>query len=165
MLKKNASTPAGNAAKHFSYREAFGRIKGSIAHGYYLEAVTLEESIISDRISSYLVIVGEAESDSKLERESFAKLITRWRGCVPKSIVDDHFCDLQISVDEWRNRRNKIVHGIVKSHPGAAPPDVLDFKREAELAARQGERLAKSVCNWYVREKARIKRSTINSVC
>jgi hypothetical protein len=109
MLKKNASTPAGNAAKHFSYREAFGRIKGSIAHGYYLEAVTLEESIISDRISSYLVIVGEAESDSKLERESFAKLITRWRGCVPKSIVDDHFCDLQISVDEWRNRRNKIV--------------------------------------------------------
>ena len=158
------STLAGNAGKHLSYREAWGRIKGSIAHGYYLEAITLEESIISDRLSSYLVRAGKASPDAKLERESFASLIQRWRNCAPSTIADAFFPDLHSAVDEWRGRRNKLVHGIVKSLPGQSPPSVPDFRAEAESAARDGERVAKCVCNWYSREKTKLKRGGSKTV-
>ena len=109
MTKQEAlvPVPAGNAAKYFSYREAWGRIRKSIAHGYHLEAVTLEESIMSDRLSSYLVRVGAVGPDAKLERESFAKLIKNWRSCVPEPISDAHYSDLQMAVDAWRSRRKQ----------------------------------------------------------
>ncbi|MBA4159809.1 MAG: hypothetical protein H0X65_20420 [Gemmatimonadetes bacterium] len=156
MPRKNPVGSDGNVAKHLSYREAWGRIKGAIAHGYHLEAITIEESIISDRLSSYLVLTGVAQPDAKLERESFANLIRNWRRSVTDAISDGHFADLQSAVDDWRGRRNRMVHAMVKSHPGAAPPDVLDFRAEAEATARLGERLAKSVCNWYMREKRKM---------
>lgn len=49
----------GNAAKFWSYREAWTRIKQAQEQGFYLEAVTIEESIISDRLMSYLISIME----------------------------------------------------------------------------------------------------------
>jgi hypothetical protein len=158
MGRKRKPVTAGNANKHLSYREAWGRIKGALAHGYYIEAISIEESIISDRLSSYLVRTGHAKPDSHLDRTSFANLIGTWRQHVPEAIEDQYFSDLQSAVDKWRVRRNKLIHGMVKSHPGSAPPTVTDFKAEAELAAREGQRLGMSVCNWYNREKGRLER-------
>lgn len=44
----------GNGAKYLSYREAWARIKLARRQGFFLEAVTIEESIISDRLLSFL---------------------------------------------------------------------------------------------------------------
>lgn len=152
--KKNfIPVPDGNAAKYFSYREAWGRIKMSIATGYYLEAVTLEESIISDRLISYLVRVGAAKPDAKLQKQALADLIKKWKSHVPEAICDSFCHDLQSEIDEWRLSRNEVVHSMVKSVPGAGHQDVLNFKKEAEEVARKGERLAKSLCNWYKKIK------------
>jgi len=145
--------PDGNVAKYFSYMEAWGRIKKSIAHGFYLEAVTLEESIISDRLISYLVRVKAVKPDAKLERQGFANLIKVWKYQVPEPIRDSFFTDLQTEIDKWREDRNKVVHGMVKSIPGTDHQDILNFKKEAELIALKGERLAKSLCNWYKKMK------------
>ena len=150
--------PDGNVAKYFSYREAWGRIKQSIACGYYLEAVTLEESIISDRLISYLVRVGAAKSDSKLQTQPLARLIKEWKNHVPEAICDSFCHDLQSEIDEWRVRRNEVVHSMVKSIPGTEHHDVLNFKKEAELVALKGERLAKSLCNWYKKIKQQMSR-------
>lgn len=151
--EKFVPIPDGNTAKYFSYIEAWGRIRKSIGHGFFLEAVTLEESIISDRLISYLVRVRAVKLDATLERQSFASLIKTWKSHVPEAISDSFFADLQTSIDEWRERRNKVVHSMVKSVPGADHQDILDFKKEAEFVALQGERLAKSLCNWYKKIK------------
>jgi len=50
--------PHSNAMRYFSYKEAWVRIKKAQGSGFYLEAVTLEESIIADRLISFLVYVG-----------------------------------------------------------------------------------------------------------
>ncbi|HEV2800978.1 MAG TPA: hypothetical protein VGW12_10800 [Pyrinomonadaceae bacterium] len=147
--------PDGNAAKYFSYREAWGRIRKAIGCGFYLEAVTLEESIISDRLFSYLITSGVMKPESK-DSKSFGKLIEIWRKQVPEAITDKRYSNLQVEVFLWKNRRNHLVHGIVKSAPGTAPQDVLDFRKEAECAARDGEDIAKSVCNWYRRTKKKL---------
>ena len=70
---KNAKAvpiPDGNGPKYFSYREAWGRINKAQAYGFYLEAVTLHESIIADRLISFLVYAG-AITDAKLEKYTF----------------------------------------------------------------------------------------------
>jgi hypothetical protein len=56
IISQNSIT--GNVVKYLSYREAWTRIKQAQEQGFYLEAVTLEESIITDRLISYLVGVG-----------------------------------------------------------------------------------------------------------
>jgi hypothetical protein len=48
----------GNAAKYLSYRQAWARIGAAQGHGFYLEAVTIVESVITDRLISYLVGIG-----------------------------------------------------------------------------------------------------------
>jgi hypothetical protein len=152
--------PNGNAAKYFSYAEAWGRIKKSIGCEFYLEAVTIEESIMCDRLISYLCRIGALKPDANSERQSFASLIACWKKHVPAPIGDHVFSDLQHEVDTWRKRRNKVVHGMVKSVPGAKHQDILDFKKEAELVALLGQRVAKSLCNWYDREKYRLAKLT-----
>jgi hypothetical protein len=154
--KRAISIPDGNAAKYFSYREAWGRIKKAQGCGFYLEAVTLEESIISDRLISYLARVGALKIDAKLEKISFNELIKKWSNQVPEPISDQHFDNLQMAVDEWRSRRNQVVHGMVKSVPGSNHGDVINFLKEAELTAFQGDALARAVCRWHKKIKKQI---------
>ncbi len=160
--KKNfVPVPDKNAAKYFSYREAWGRIRQSIGCGYYLEAITLEESIISDRLISYLVRVGAVKPDAKLQTQPLARLIKEWKNHVPEAICDSFCHDLQSEIDEWRVHRNEVVHGMVKSIPGTDHKDILNFKKEAELVALKGERLAKSLCNWCKKIKEQMSRQQV----
>lgn len=155
-IKGAIPVPDGNAAKYFSYREAWGRIKKAQGHGFYLEAVTLEESIISDRLISYLVAIGVFNVSGKLKSTNFGPLIKEWMNHVPEPIVDRYFDNLQAAVDRWRERRNKIVHGMVKSIPGTNHDDVINFLEEAKLTAEQGDALARAVCNWHKRMKKQL---------
>lgn len=142
-------TPEGNVAKYLSYREAWSRIKKAQEQGFYLEAVTLEESIITDRLISYLVGVKIIKRAVELkDYPNFGQLIQIWKKQYPNPIDIQEYRDLQRAVDEWRGRRNKIVHGMVKSHPGKATDNVTDFLEEAKLTAEEGKMLARLVSYW-----------------
>ena len=160
--EKFVPVPDGNVTKYFSCRAAWGQIKKAKAHGYYVEAIALEESIISDRLISYLVRVEEIKPDDRCTKY-FGQLIAKWRKCVPQPIKDKDFPDLQAAVEEWSKKRNKMVHGMAKSIPGAEHQDILEFKKEAEFVAMQGEKLANSLQNWYKSFKRREARKSINS--
>jgi hypothetical protein len=127
--------------------------------GYYLEAVTLEESIISDRLISYLVKIGAANPDMKLQKQALAELIKQWKIHVPEAICDRHCHDLQSEIDAWRLRRNVVVHSMVKSVPGVEHKDVSSFKAEAKETALEGHKLAKSLCEWYKKIKYQMSRN------
>jgi hypothetical protein len=148
--------PDRNANKYFSYSEAWVRIKKAHGSGFYLEAVTLQESIIADRLISYLVHTGEISADSSAGKYSFGQLIQRWTKLVPEPIPTEYFGDLRSAIDEWRNRRNKVVHGMVKSSPGDTHGDVLDFLKEADLVALQGQALARAISDWVKKTKRRV---------
>src|SRR5687768_12026362 len=127
--------PNRNGNKYFSYSEAWIRIKKARGSEFYLEAVTLEESILADRLISFLVCVGEINAESRVEKCSFGQLIQLWTKRAPEPIPVQYFPDLRTAVDEWRKRRNRVVHGLVKSMPGTEHCDVLDFLKEAEFVA------------------------------
>jgi hypothetical protein len=146
--------------KYFSYKEAWVRIKKAQGSGFYLEAVTLEESIIADRLISFLVYAGAIEADTPPEKYSFGWLIRRWIELVPEPVPTEYFADLRAAVDDWRKRRNRIVHGMVKSVPGADHGDVLNFLKEAELVAFQGCALARAISDWGRKRKRQLRKAT-----
>lgn len=162
MPDKVIPIPATNATKYFSHREAWGRIDRAIAHGFFLEAVTLEESIMSDRLTSYFKKVGVLDSNEN-KFVAFGRLIQMLKQHEPGPIRDPlknpRFENLQESLQKWKDERNHVVHGIVKS-AGEVHHDVIDFFCEAERIAREGKLIAESLNNWYRRYKDRAKAMT-----
>lgn len=144
----------GNPAKGMSYAEAWRRIKAAREGGHHFEAVTICESILSDRLLSYVAGVKPA---TKLHTHSpFSKLIAEWRALAGQQLVDGA-ADLGKEVDAWRVARNVIVHGLVKAAPGAATEPVDSFLERAAEAAREGERLARKVSDWHRKQLAQAK--------
>lgn len=144
--------------KQERYIEAYARIDSSIKTKHFFEAITIEESIISDRLASFLEATDTLKSD-QIHRQSFANLIMLWKISTtnPGSIWET--CDeLILKVDSWRGQRNKYVHGLVKfPYQKANIPNTKEFLKGAETTANEGKMLANLVSEWRNRQ-AQVKR-------
>ena len=141
--------PQGNTAKFFSYREAWTRINLACEHEFYLEAVALTESIITDKLIVYLVAIEAIKRPLEVrEYPGFNLLLQKWRKHHPQPIIVGMVVDLHTAVDRWRLFRNEVVHGMVKSHPGTPTTPIDEFLSRAKMAAHEGRDLAKAVSSW-----------------
>lgn len=143
-----------NTAKYLSYKAAWERISSAIEHGFYLEAVALCESIISDRLISY--VQGVTGKHVRLETP-FHELIGLWRANAGVIAWKEHV-DLAGAVDLWRTKRNMVVHGLVKSAPGKPTQNVESFIGLARISAEHGCELAKAVSAWHKKQLASASR-------
>jgi len=147
---------AGNAEKYESYREAWSRIKLAQENHFFLEAITIQESIISDRLISFLSRPTASKPLSKNKNSqfpSFGKLIEHWRLEFPDALQSGSYVDLIEAVDQWRCMRNKAIHAIVKSEPGKPTKSIDELLQKAKDTAEKGEKLAREVCKWSQKEK------------
>lgn len=142
-LKKETQ---GNTKKYDKYREAWTRIKRAQRNSFFLEAITIEESIISDRLSSYLK--NKELYPKKSGFISFSDLIKAWKQAYPEPIQIDEIENLREAVDEWRQLRNDAVHAIVKSKSGQSEVSLDEFLENARAAAEKGEIIAKAIQRW-----------------
>lgn len=158
-----------NTQKYLSYKEAWRRINASLDSGTYLEAIALCESIIADRLYSYIDGVSKMNgaSQTKLKLHSpLHSIIKEWRKLAGSTLQQGPSVDLGKEVDNWRRERNEIIHGMVKSEPGTPTVEVSDFLGRAEHVAEQGRWLARSVSDWhsveFAKSKKRVKKGTAN---
>jgi hypothetical protein len=146
----------GNKPKFKSYSEAWKRIKAAQEAGFYLEAIAIQESILSDRITSYLAYCGLLP---KNKNPGLWELLEAWKRD-PASAKGEEFSDLRNAInDVWRGMRNDAIHGLVKSAPGTPTQDVDDFLSAAKCAAKLGEKLAREVSNWHDRQRKLTKQT------
>lgn len=140
------------------YIEAYARIDSAIESKHFFEAITIEESIISDRLASFLEATDTLKSD-QIHRQSFANLIMLWKIATTNPGAIWEACDELISkVDSWRGQRNKYVHGLVKfPNQKANIPNTKEFLKGAEKTANEGKSLANLVSDWRNRQ-AQVKR-------
>ena len=148
----NSDWAAGDGAKYFSYREAWARIKLARRHGYFLEAVTIEESIVSDRLMSFLekscgVILKDAT------KFNLSQVAISWVKEFEVRLVTDGIAladaqGIHQRLDAWRNQRNRVVHGMVKSKAGRGDDHIDNFLAEAAIAAADGEKVAREISRW-----------------
>lgn len=146
-----------NLAKYISYKEAWARIKDANRKGFHFEVVTICESIISDRLQSY--VLGVTIGTSSNEHYTFKKLISKWRSLENGKVPYKKSADLSMEVDEWRKARNEVVHGLVKSKPGQATENVESFLLKAEKTAQAGMVLARQVSDWHNNRLKNVKNS------
>ncbi len=166
MAKRVTKTPAkaikGNALKYESYREAFARIGLSIEKNFYFEAITLAESIISDRLLSYAKgkqILSFKDGKEKVKkngwtvRTEFNELIVSVKHHLEAHTKRKKDIYLLTRVDNWRKNRNRDIHNFAKSEPGMSTIPVDKALEQAKRTAESGRKLCRSVVKWHTRER------------
>jgi hypothetical protein len=136
-----AITKGKNINKYLSYRMAHSRIKRSIQNHYYLEAITLQESILSDRIIS---IALENQLFTIKETEVHKNLTL---GCLINRLSQSNFEYDQIitQLNEFNKKRNTCIHAMVKSFPGKAPLNMVDFRILSQETCNLGNKVIASI--------------------
>ena len=91
------------------YKLAFDRLNEALVEGWLLEAISLEESIITDRLLS---ITG-TDVNAASSRQSLSNLIAQAKKAMTGSgaPVD---VDIFNELDQWRDARNECVHAFCK---------------------------------------------------
>ena len=135
-----------NMTKYESYKFAFDRIEEALNENFPFEAIVLEESIITDRLQSFL------ETNNRKNNLTFAASIKAVLNLIEKN---DPHRNLIEALDQWRDNRNKCVHGAVKSKNDRKIPefnaDAVLF--EAHKIATDGYELTKKVRSWEQKTK------------
>ena len=149
---------AGDGAKYLSYREAWARIKMASKQGYFLEAVTIEESIVSDRLLSYLEKTCELTLTSRT-RGILQQVMDMWlkQAKERSELVEQaqEACDLHARLNAWRDHRNLVVHGMVKSVAIKGDDHIDNFLVGAAAAAKEGQEVARALSKWVDDAKKR----------
>lgn len=138
-----------NSLKAESFTYSFARINEAIAMEFYLEAITLAESIISDRLLSFVSYHEGAGS----EKSPFNILIKSAKKFKRIECKTKKGIDLFVALDMWRIQRNICIHSAAKSKPGQSTLSVQDYCELARVCAIQGKSLARTVCDWHRSEK------------
>lgn len=112
------------------------RIYKAIEQNFYLEAIALEESCISDRLSLILYLKGQ-----KAGTKSFAKLIALCGEFLPKNLKAD--------VDSWRKERNSAIHNLVRSSPLEDIIELEELDAMSAVTAKTGVELLERVNVWF----------------
>jgi len=139
-----------NNKKARRYAFALERTNKAIKAGYYLEAITLCESMISDRLLSSLArrekriirknqglgrLIEEHRSDRSLDKSSTAN--------------GETVSDIFVALGEWKKERNELLHGFAKCVPGDEIGDPVELMERAKDAADEGLHLFRLLDNWH----------------
>lgn len=142
-----------NMQKYMNYKEQFKRLKKAFAYKFYMEAIFIEYAIIEDRAESILRYEGN-EIKPKNEKEFIT--ITRKLNKISaiarenNSLPFRYFSDGTIAdILNWIKRRNSLIHALLKKELTTD---------EVEAFAREGEALAKTLCNKSNNYKRAIER-------
>ena len=150
-----------NKEKEASYRLAYTMINDALRKDCPLQAITIEESILADRLWSTLNCgrppkekigsLGQALDQWHPERlDKNGNPISANRNAV---LFDQEMDDICYLIRHWWNERNVLLHGIVKSPQGEGPKvNADDFRPRAYMAALAGLYLANKVKNWVAKK-------------
>lgn len=129
-------------ARHDSYQAALARVGQATADGYFLEAISLEECLISNCLFNYLNNTG-----TSLDNPSFKLLLTAIRKNAQG--LDGSSMSLFKKIDAWRVARNKAIHGFITATSDSLNQSRQSFQQSTETTAKEGETLCESVVSWY----------------
>lgn len=162
MQNNSTSTDAvkrkPNTSKGKSYALAYGMIKAAMDKDCPLQAITIEESIITDRLSSTL----NAHKKSKTPFQTLNGALTAWRNLkAPEAaIFDEYMVGLRPRLWEWWKKRNAMLHGIAKSTCGEGPDIESDaFMETARQVAVEGKDLADKIKKWTATQVRKARRN------
>lgn len=136
-----------NKVKQYSYREAYARMNMAMKNNFHLEAISIQESIITDRLLNFVVkkeIIQISENELHKPKAYLNNLIK-----ISKQYFDDE--SLFELLDKFRNGRNKCIHAMVKSFPGKPTMSVEEFLLLAKVTSVNGKLMTRKIDAWHKR--------------
>lgn len=139
---------SGNKAKYLSYKEANARISAAILKGFYLEAITIEESILCDRLQSYYAYLLNLNAD-EFKAHPFFQDYTTLGKLIHKNNLkkklnltfNKEVSEVFIKLRAWWGKRNETLHSLAKSTPTTPTMDYKEFLKLAKKTALDGVKL------------------------
>jgi hypothetical protein len=127
-------------------------MKKAIEGQFYLEAITIQESIITDRLLNFVI----RNNIKSISKEELHKPIAYLNKLIDHS--KDYFDDdtLFNELNEFRKSRNECIHAMVKSFPGNPTQKVNDFQKLARETSTSGKILTRKIEAWHSRMKKKI---------
>jgi hypothetical protein len=128
--------------RHNAYHASMHQISKALQDSYYLEAIALEECLISNCLFNFLNGIG-----IKLSNPSFHALL--------KEVSDkqdsayDYPRELLEGMDKWRKERNAAIHGFISSTSVELDLSRANFHESAKATALSGEEYCKAAVLWY----------------
>ena len=136
-----ANTEEVGQLRYDTYRKSISRISSSIEAGYYLEAITLCESLIADRLESRLNYLTNSDNFS------FKNLGKLQEGIIKHDNIEElkrMMIYQKGDLDIWRDSRNNALHAMAK----IVEDDKSDWEnkmQKCQIIAEEGEKLRKEV--------------------
>jgi len=124
-------------------------MKKAIEGKFYLEAITIQESIITDRLLSFVIrkeLIDTSDNKLLIRNVSLNNLT---------KLSKQHFDDETLinELNEFRLSRNNCIHAMVKSFPGNPTQKVSEFQKLARETSLSGKALTRKVDAWHTRMK------------
>jgi hypothetical protein len=138
-LRAHNDGPQSRVAKQrqYLYRDAIRRVNHAMAAGFYLEAITILESMISDRLESRLSKI-HRDNHEKRKFSNLSPLAQELAGIKTSECDEAKWVYNQII--RWADRRNASVHEMAKLLEGCDKSWDVKYK-EVKQAALEGKRI------------------------
>ncbi|XLZ68757.1 hypothetical protein ABT364_19710 [Massilia sp. SR12] len=129
-------------ARHDSYLSALGQVSKALNDAYYLEAIALEECLISNCLFNFLDAKGK-----KLSGPTFYTLLKELGA--DSSSAYGFPSELLRDLDAWRKERNNAIHGFISAHSQELNNSRANFSGSTQTTAVRGLDLCNAVVSWY----------------
>lgn len=131
--------------RHSAQQENLKRIELSINSGFFLEAIALQECLISNCLYNYIKAYGK-----KAKGTSFEGLIRTSKQLYKKNSNDIE--ELFNLLDKWRKNRNRSIHGFVTSRSNDLITTTEKFISLSNKTAQEGKDICERICAWYEKQ-------------
>lgn len=139
------------------YAKAYTRIDEAIKQGFLLEAITIEESIITDRLEARVAWLSEQTQREFRNLGPLIELLDTKKDKKQKNAEkmnkvkiqesDSEMLDLLSEINKWRKQRNEALHELVKFPDDVEEKCWEDFYSKTENVAKKGKKLSRKVSN------------------
>lgn len=121
-MPKRAINPAQGSAegqhRRSLYQHCIGQCNRAVASGFYVEAVAIIDSLLSDRLESRLASK-HGQHEIKRRFSTVGKLATELKG---KSANEPEYArEVYSQIGQWSSQRNIVMHQLVKLEEGEIP--------------------------------------------
>jgi hypothetical protein len=134
-------------ARQELYRGTYKRLKEAIEAGFWIEAIALCESIISDRIQARISHLGNHDEESR--RIKMLGVLVKHIKSVDSPIKFANLSLIYHDIENWNSARNKAIHRAVKINVGDNFRKWDHFYEELEVTARDGADICRRLSNEY----------------
>jgi hypothetical protein len=141
-----------NLQKYNTYKNAFEQIDAAINAGFFLEAITIEESILTDRLYRFCRDNGYTR---RVERATLGDEL-RFITSHPIEFLQSENVDYLPEAAQFWTTRNTCLHQIAKSEPDTPTLDYEELSKLAKETAIEGKSLVKKVSLWAQKNKAKV---------